>query len=512
MRVAWRAWWLVALLGACGDAGAGGGAASRDAAGCAGGGCEDAASADAAGVEDVPADAPEEASADVFADAPTDAAPPAPDAGDLPAPALLEEGELAPGGATTVAVQDGSAFLQEAANLSIRRRAAFQSGLQFFRLVWEPAPGRPDLDGLGPLYNAASCLGCHERNGRGLIGGDGAPSPGVLLRLGDEAGNPDPRYGDQLQPLAVPGVPPEASPRRQEEEVRSVMLPGEVEVRLRRPVYALEELAYGPLEASTRISPRIAQQLVGMGLLEAVPAEEVAAWADPEDRDGDGISGVAAWLASGELGRFGWKAGQPSVAEQTAAAFLGDLGITSPSHPAGPCVASQAACLEAPGGGEPELTRVRLEAAASYLRLLGVPARRGGEEPEVLEGKAIFAAAGCAGCHRPSLQTGSALEPELEHQRIWPYTDLLLHDMGPELADGRAEGAASGAEWRTPPLWGLGLVEEVNGARHLLHDGRAATLEEAILWHGGEGEASRRRYEALSAEARARLHRFLGSL
>lgn len=410
-----------------------------------------------------------------------------------------------PGGETTVQRSDVGAYVQEAANLSILRRAAFEAGVQFFQLEWEPAPGRGETDGLGPTYNAVSCVACHARNGRGLRT---LPHPGVLIRLGSGRG-PDARYGGQVQPLSIPGVPVEARVQLERRTERRVPLDG-LEVELVRSDYTLVDLGFGSLEGPTEISPRIAQQLVGLGLLEAIPVAALERIADPRDDDGDGISGRVARLDSGEVGRFGWKAAQPTVESQTAGAFAGDLGLTSRYHPTENCPVGQSACAAAIHGGSPELPDVRLEVTSAYVRLLGVPASR----PSALadEGQAIFHRVGCGACHWASHVTGEVHEPELHGQRIWPYTDLLLHDMGEGLADGVPEGAAEGHEWRTPPLWGLGLVETVNGARHLLHDGRASSLEEAILWHGGEAEGSRDAYAALPMHERTALNRFVESL
>ena len=432
--------------------------------------------------------------------------------GDTP-PAPLEEGELLPGGETTVDETGIGAFVQRAANLSILNGAGFEAGLQFFRLDWEPAPGQPEIDGLGPTYNAISCLACHVRNGRGLPSSMRDPAaPGVLVRLGDALGSPDPTYGDQLQPSAIAGVPAEGQVVWAWISERTVVLADGSEVELFRAAYEVDALAFGPLSPGMRLSPRLTPQLVGMGLLEAIAEDDITAWADPDDADGDGIRGTAAWLPDGALGRFGWKAAQASVTGQTAAAFAGDLGLTSPLHPDPDCPPAQVACAAAPSGGSPELPEVRLRVTSAYVRLLGVPVRRDGEDDEVRRGKTLFHDAGCAACHRPSYITAEVDDAELSNQRIWPYSDLLLHDMGEGLADDRSEGGANGHQWRTAPLWGLGLIEVVNGERYLLHDGRAQSLAEAILWHGGEAAAAREAYAALAATDRERLHRFIDSL
>jgi CxxC motif-containing protein (DUF1111 family) len=268
-------------------------------------------------------------------------------------------------------------------------------------------------------------------------------------------------------------------------------------------------------------SPRVAPAVFGLGLLAAVPAEALEALADPDDVDGDGISGRVnhVWDAQAQapaIGRFGWKANQPNLLQQTAGAFLGDMGITSSLFPAGECAAAQEQCLVQPSGGEdgaPELSDSLLASVVHYMHTLAVPARRRVDDLEVLEGKRLFMDSGCAECHVPKLETG-ALEgfAELSGQVIRPYTDLLLHDMGDDLGDGRPDFEATGNEWRTPPLWGIGLVHTVNRHDYLLHDGRARGVLEAVLWHGGEAEAARDAVLALSETDRRRLVAFLESL
>jgi CxxC motif-containing protein (DUF1111 family) len=344
-------------------------------------------------------------------------------------------------------------------------------------------------------------------------------SVGLLFRLSSPDGSPEPSYGEQLQPQAISGVPPEARPSVRYEEVRGAFKDGAAYV-LMRPVYSFEALSYGPMVAGVLVSPRVAPAVFGLGLLEAIPEEALVAGADEDDADGDGISGRANYVEDVEakakrLGRFGWKANQPSLRQQNAGAFAGDLGITSPLF-AGPlCEAGQEACLAGADGGDVdgfELDGDRLDKVTLYTHARAVPARRGVGEPEVERGEALFRGAGCAGCHVSRWVTGRGAIEEVSGQVIYPYTDLLLHDMGPELADGRPDGLASGSEWRTPPLWGLGLLGVVNRHTRLLHDGRARSVEEAILWHGGEGEAARERYKAMSAAERAALLTFMGSL
>jgi CxxC motif-containing protein (DUF1111 family) len=287
---------------------------------------------------------------------------------------------------------------------------------------------------------------------------------------------------------------------------------------LRTPSYRVDDLAFGAFAEGIMLSPRVAPAVFGLGLLETVPEADVLSREDPLDADGDGISGRANYVwdpktASTRLGRMGWKANQAGLEQQNAGAFLGDIGITSPLHPEQNCPAPQVDCVDAIGGGQPELDQDKLDLVTLYTRLLAVPARRDVADVEVLRGKALFRRVHCVACHTETLHTDAhAALPELAEQTFHPYTDLLLHDLGDALSDGRPDYLASGSEWRTPPLWGLGLQATVNEHTFLLHDGRARNAEEAILWHGGEGEASRKAFAALPAGERAALLRFLNSL
>jgi len=424
-------------------------------------------------------------------------------------------------GVATVHDAGPNAFTYAAPVLTPIERRAFAVGNAFFKDNWVTAPASTaGRDGLGPLFNARSCSTCHHRDGRGRPPrpGEVAGNEGLLLRIGvagDGADLPHPRYGDQVQDQAVLGVRPEALVVVGGEEVPGTFADG-TPYTLRAPSYRLEELGYGPLGEDVRLGPRVAPHLVGLGLLEAVPVEAVLALADPDDADGDGVSGRPHWVVgrrSGEreLGRFGWKATQPTVEEQVATAFVNDIGITSPLLPDEATRPDQA--IEAASGGTPELSGQKLARVVFYSQVLGVPAARDVDDPRVRAGRVTFTELGCATCHTPELTTGpQACLPALAGQRIRPFTDLLLHDMGPGLADGKRDGDAQPGEWRTPPLWGIGLIEVVSGHGRLLHDGRARNMEEAVLWHGGEGARARERYRALSAEQREELLAFLRSI
>jgi CxxC motif-containing protein (DUF1111 family) len=451
--------------------------------------------------------------------APATAAGEGPTAGD---PAL-------PGGATTASVSGTNAFSQPAANLSFGDRVDFSVGNSFFRNPWVSAPASTDArDGLGPLFNTNACQGCHIKDGRGRPPApDAEHAVSTLVRLGSDAPLPraaspargvtaDPAYGAQLQDFALPDVAREAR-IVWEYRYETVSLADGETVELRRPEVRLEDLAYGPLHPDTRLGPRVAPAMIGLGLLEAIPESAIVAAADPQDADGDGISGRPNRVfdvarGSTALGRFGWKAEQPTIRQQSAAAFLGDMGLTTPLFPEAPCTPAQAALCDLPDGGSPEVAPEILDAVTFYASHLAPPRRRDTDAADVRAGEALFRDAGCAACHTPRWETGDGATAALSGQVIFPYTDLLLHDMGEGLADGLRVFDATGREWRTPPLWGLGRHEEVNGNAFFLHDGRARDVLEAILWHGGEAQSARDRVANMSAQARARLVAFLESL
>ncbi len=444
------------------------------------------------------------------------------------APAL-EPGEDKPGGDTTVFDTTANAFSLSARNMSFDRRQRFAVGNSFFNKNWVVAPSSTaSRDGLGPTFNARSCSTCHFKDGRGRAPGPGEDFSGLLLRLAipgqDAHGGPLPAgpYGDQLQPQAIADVPAEGTPRVSYVEQAGRFADGEP-YSLRAPTYTIEAPALGPLPPGLQISPRVAPAMIGMGLLAAIPEADILAHADPDDADGDGISGRPNYVwdhAAGAkaLGRFGWKANQPSVLQQTAGAFLGDMGISSSLFPLENCPEGQVECAAAMTGGAggtagaPEVSDDLLADVTLYTSTLAVPARRDVRDTDTAAGQATFESIGCASCHLPELQTGSSDLMPLADQTIRPYTDLLLHDMGDRLADGRPDLGASGTEWRTPPLWGIGLVETVNGHTRFLHDGRARSIEEAILWHDGEAEPARNRFTELDADERQQLLAFLESL
>ncbi|UCH50223.1 MAG: thiol oxidoreductase [Betaproteobacteria bacterium] len=443
------------------------------------------------------------------------------------------------GPAWTSAQHDETAYSMPIADLSKKQGKRFVAGQEAFNEAWVVAP-EPGVWGLGPTFNEDRCSHCHEANGRSPAVDDGGEAiRGPLVRLSiagkDEFGapSPHPAYGDQFQNRGIEGrVPPEGKvivnymPR----EVK--LADGEI-VTLREPNIEFAELQFGDMGKSTMTSLRVAPQLVGLGLLEAVPDETLLAIAERQLEQGVSGRPNYVWDIENErraMGRFGWKANQPSVRQQTAAAFMGDIGATTYLFQQENCPAVQTQCLDTPSaascGGQggctgnafrPEVNPSRLTNLSLYLRTLAVPARRNASDPAVRHGEELFERAQCSTCHIPELQTAAA--DRLPHDikaaadvTIRPYTDMLLHDMGPDLADGRPDFEASGSEWRTPPLWGIGLLPTVNGHSDLLHDGRARNVTEAILWHGGEAKAARERFRQMSAEDRMALVKFVESL
>jgi CxxC motif-containing protein (DUF1111 family) len=422
----------------------------------------------------------------------------------------------------TTGSQGSTAFAQGMEALDHQGRRDFAVGNSFFNQNWVMAPASTEArDGLGPVFNAQSCSSCHFQDGRGQPpADDDDPERGLLIRVSvlDDEGDPLPHpvYGNQFQDRSIRNVPAEGSVQIDITEQPGTY-PDGTSYSLGVPSYTLVT-PEGEEITGIVVSPRVAPAMMGVGLLENVPASTIEAQADPDDADGDGISGRPHLVADRQtgaevLGRFGWKAAAPSVRDQTTQAFANDIGITSAEVPEQPCTAAQAACLEAKDGGEPEVDEEKVDKIEFYSRTLAVPARRDVGAADTTAGQQAFEAIGCASCHTAELRTGSGsgIEP-LDDQVIRPYSDLLLHDMGPDLADGRPDGDASGSEWRTPPLWGIGLVETVNGHTRFLHDGRARSIEEAVLWHGGEAEAARDRFKALSAAERRDVLTFLESL
>ncbi|PZM12243.1 di-heme oxidoredictase family protein [Rhizobium tubonense] len=444
------------------------------------------------------------------------------------------------GAATSIAPVTADAFSQPSANLDKNKGLDFHLGNALFRQLWVSSPSSTQAtDGLGPLFNARSCQTCHIKDGRGHPPEADGNASSMFLRLARPARTPeeqkaveehraanfpDSTYGTQLQDLAVPGLSGEGKVAVTYSE-QSVTLAGGETVSLGKPTYSATDLAYGPLDPDTTLSARVAPAMLGLGLIEAIPDADILAHADPDDRDGDGISGKAAIVRDNRtgkvaLGRFGLKAQNATVRDQTSAALVNDIGISNPDHPNahGDCTAREPQCLAMPTGvqkrlGNTEAPDPILDLMTYYSENLAVPARRKASFPETLHGKQMFYQSGCIACHTPKFVTRSDARAEAQSfQLIWPYSDFLLHDMGDGLADGQQVGVASGQEWRTPPLWGIGLTQTVSGHTFFLHDGRARNLTEAILWHGGEAEKARNAFASLSKDDRQALITFLESL
>jgi CxxC motif-containing protein (DUF1111 family) len=459
--------------------------------------------------------------------------------------AVLEPGEQHPGGNATTrrSLVNRDAFSQPSEGIGFEGESKFRIGNSIFRRLWVSAPSSTDSsDGLGPLYNARGCQNCHLKDGRGHPPNANWPDDdavSMLMRISIPPQTDDekrqlaedriksvdePVYGGQLQDLSIQGHDIEGRIYIDYSNIVAKLAGGRV-VTLRKPSYRVGDLTAGPLHPETMMSVRVAPQMIGLGLLEAIPEDHIRANADPEDANGDGISGRANEVWSIEhdkvmLGRFGWKAGSPTVRQQSAEAFAGDIGLSTPlvRKSAGDCTKAQSTCLAAPNGDSArkdgaEVSRELFDLVAFYAQNLAVPPRRNADRADVLRGKSVFHSLGCAACHVPSHKTGDLEgQPHLSRQIIWPYTDLLLHDMGEGLADNRPEGRADGREWRTPPLWGIGLTEAVSRHSFFLHDGRARNLEEAILWHGGEAEKARNNYAKSRKADRESLITFLKSL
>jgi CxxC motif-containing protein (DUF1111 family) len=458
--------------------------------------------------------------------------------GDFSKPEAFET--MQGGAATTKKLVNHDSFSQFSANLAFEQESDFKLGNALFRKLWVSAPSSTQAsDGLGPLFNSRSCQSCHLKDGRGHPPEGSGDATTMLIRLARPAATeeerqavadhfvlnfPDPVYGGQLQDKAVPNLAAEGRIAIAYEE-REFRFPDGETASLRYPSYTLSDLAYGALDPATTLSPRIAPPMIGLGLVEAIHPADILAGEDPDDADGDGISGRAQIVRDAKtgkpaLGRFGWKAQNPTIRQQAADAFNGDIGISTPEVPKsyGDCTENQPQCRSMPDGvqarlGDTEAPDPVMDLVTFYSQNLAVPQRRDVDDPTVLEGKELFYSIGCTGCHTPKYVTRrDAGDKAQAFQLIWPYSDFLLHDLGDAMADGQQVGVADGNEWRTPPLWGIGLTKTVNGHTFFLHDGRARNLQEAILWHGGEAENAKQAYAALSRQQRSALVRFLESL
>ncbi|WP_136467396.1 di-heme oxidoredictase family protein [Flagellimonas onchidii] len=446
------------------------------------------------------------------------------DNGLIPVPeTLYEEGEEFLSGSLGTNSTSANAFGFEIPGLTFQEQARFATGNSLFNQSWVSSPASTTArDGLGPTFNARSCAGCHFKDGRGKPLVNGENSSGFLMRVSipgqDTNGGPlgVPNYGGQIQDRSNNGIPSEAKVMATYETI-SGTYPDGTTYELLKPIYNFSDEQFGLL-TGVLTSPRVAQQTIGMGLISALPDSEILKYVDEFDSDGDGISGKANYVWNPDsneedLGKYGWKANAPTLKVQIAGAFHGDMGLTTSIFSQNNCPSPQQDCQEAPNGGEPEVTDDQLDRVLFYQETLAVPNRRNFMEESVLKGKVLFNNLNCIGCHTIDQVTGSfPNNPLLENVTIRPYSDFLLHDMGEDLADGRQDFLASGTEWRTQPLWGIGLIATVNDHTFFLHDGRARSVEEAILWHGGEAERSKQEFVNLTADERQQLIDFINSL
>ncbi|NHM06339.1 c-type cytochrome [Flavobacterium sp. CYK-4] len=425
---------------------------------------------------------------------------------------------LMAGGETTVFLTSSNSFSTPAPNLSASDLSDHLAGDVDFEAIFVTAPASIN-QGLGTIFNNSSCVSCHPRDGRAAFPTNLNAKSGFFFRVSlpgqlENGGSiPVPGFGTQIQNQAIFGYQPEGKFQVTFQDVVEVFADG-TQVILKKPNYSLID-TYIPFPGNALISPRIGSPVFGLGLLEAITEEDILQNQDIYDVNADGISGKANYVfdaVSGtiQLGRFGWKANTATILEQCAGAYNGDMGITSYLKPI------ETGFGQTNGedglGDDPELPDAILHQVAAYCKTLAVPAPRNLTHQTVRRGAKIFEEIQCAKCHIPKMKTGHASISALANQTIFPYSDLLLHDMGEGLADHRPDFLADGNEWKTRPLWGIGLTQVVNGHTHFLHDGRAKNITEAILWHGGEALSAKNKFKQLPAQDRAALLEFINSL
>ncbi|MCW8930554.1 MAG: c-type cytochrome [Gammaproteobacteria bacterium] len=428
------------------------------------------------------------------------------------------------GGKHTIKARDKRSLSHAYDNLSDEEIDKFILGKSFFNIPWVEAPSATTArDGLGPLFNANTCLSCHSGNGAGFsLDQDGHINRSLVFRLSKQESQLDPQlkkivttqgfiadpvYGAQININGVHGVLFEGTPKVSY-STQTIQYADGQSIQLQMPKFSLINLNYGPLDKSTVISPRVALSLVGLGEIEKISEQDILANEDVEDRNNDGISGKANRVYSLEkkksvLGRFSWKASAPTVKQQVASALHNDMSLTTPLINNENCTKFQHDCLEAQGSQSLEVPMKRLEAISYYISHLKVPAQR--KTHSNRQGFKLFKKTGCSSCHKSSFVTS-------ENNRIYPFSDFLLHDMGEALSDQRNEFLAQPREWRTPPLWGIGLAETLSNNVSYLHDGRARSIEEAILWHGGEAESITQKFKQLTKSERQSLIQFIRSI
>jgi CxxC motif-containing protein (DUF1111 family) len=451
----------------------------------------------------------------------------------LPALAAELAGSSLSAGSFTVAITDQRAYSEPAPVLSVAQWRQFMAGRSVFHRQWASIVSLDGDWGLGPTFVADRCVACHVNTGRGHPPASADEQPmSMLVRLsiaGSEVHGgprPHPAYGHQLQNRSLDGstvdlahggtpVPHEADVYIEWQQ-QEVLLADGTMVRLRKPKLRIENPAFGPLEG-VMTSLRVAQPLVGIGFLDAVPEETILALAQSQRALGFDGRPNRVWDEVNQrnaLGRYGWKANVPSLHQQTAAAAIADMGVNTNLYPEQNCPPVQTVCQKMLPGNFPELVDVEIDSLVLWMQALAVPARRGMSEAQVQLGKQLFERARCDVCHVPELVTAASFPqlPQLANQTFRAYTDLLLHDMGEGLADNRPDFQAGPRDWRTPPLWGLGLSKTVTGGSTLLHDGRARNVTEAILWHGGEAEGSRNAFSRMTKRERDALVRFVEAI
>ena len=413
------------------------------------------------------------------------------------------------------------AFSAPIPSLSLSKMRLFTGGRHLFRRSWTTAPSSvKSLDGLGPVFNRVSCSGCHVKDGRGRPPKNGNKFRSMVIKLSLTYNNeilPDPNYGFQLNDKSILGVPYEGKAKINYSK-KIVYFADKSEAQLSVPHYSFHSLSFGPLDPKTKYSGRVAPTTFGLGLIEAIKQEDIFNNEDPLDKNKDGISGrahVINDLPSQKkiIGKFGWKATRGTLLHQITGAASQDMGLTSTIFPKQNCMNIQKVCSDQINGGEPEISDEQLHMLQVYMQTLAAPRQRNPQDREIIDGNNLFTNIGCENCHISTYRTGKHKDhKELSNRIIKPYSDFLLHDMGPGLDDGVAEGSAKSSEWKTSPLWGIGLVKTVNKHTRFLHDGRAGSIEEAILWHEGESLHAKKNYINLSAEERSKILKFLNSL
>lgn len=413
------------------------------------------------------------------------------------------------------------AFASPIPALSLSKMRQFTGGRHLFRRSWTSAPSSvKSLDGLGPVFNRVSCSGCHVKDGRGRPPEDGAKFKSMVIKLSLNKNNsilPDPNYGFQLNDKSILGVPYEGKAQIQF-STKTVFFDDKSKVELSVPSYSFHSLSFGPFNPETKYSGRVAPAVFGLGLIEAIKEEDIIKNEDVFDVNNDNISGRAHYIIDVPskktiLGRFGWKATRGTLLHHITGAAFQDMGLTSSFFLKQNCTNIQKKCSEQINGGVPEISDKQINMLQLYMQTLAVPRQRNPDNKDIIQGNKLFKNIGCETCHISTYKTGKHKDHiELSNRVIKPYSDFLLHDMGPGLDDELKEGSAISYEWKTPPLWGIGLVKMVNKHTRFLHDGRARSIEEAILWHEGESLSSKNKYLSLNAEERSKVLKFLNSL